>query len=410
VFLFCLHLSSGDTAMVSFCFFVWSLIALPVAQAQPYLMNDVGGTLHLPKGWEADEWADWSFKAKGGGGAILYKLWTTPLQSELNDESAKVWVELYKERLADQGLKDPKVVKTEIKDVAGRRTILTEMDVKFGGKGSRGQALFAAFAGEGQIIHSRVISNTSNFRKARVGFMETLDSFELGKGPLKSAGSAVSSGAGFAATLPDGWRAPFDPEKSAVMEITSKMWPSDLSSDKCWSAIKPPALGDPDVMFACSKPWSGGPVDEYSFAGVEAEWRSLFFGEAGSQLPEGEQIQVGDRMGAMFRPRDGQNPIRLLVAPYSGGVMVVWFRGASADVTSADTALKSVASSVQYTDAEGGQPIVRVDHLAGYYLTHRPTSPIVWGPILLVLGGIVVLVRRRSGRSPYEDFDDVTEA
>lgn len=396
--------------MISFCFFVWSLIALPVAQAQPYLMNDVGGTLHLPKGWEADEWADWSFKAKGGGGAILYKLWTTPFQSEMNEDSAKVWVELYKERLTDQGLKDPKVVKTEIKDVAGRPTVLTEMEVKFGGKGSKGQALFAAFSGEGQIIHSRVISNTSNFRKAQAGFMETLDKFELKKGPAKSAGSAVSSGAGFAATLPNGWRTPFESENSAVLEITSKMWPSDLSSEKCWSAIKPPALGDPDVMFACSKPWSSGPVDEYSFAGVEAEWRSLFFGEAGSQLPEGESIQVGDRMGAMFRPRDGQNPIRLLVAPYSGGVMVVWLRGASSDATSADTAIKSVASSVQYTDAEGGHPIVRVDHLVGYYLTYRPTSPIVWGPILLVLGGIVVLVRRRSGRSPYEDFDDVTEA
>ena len=396
--------------MVSFCLFVWSLIALPVAQAQPYLMNDVGGTLHLPKGWEADEWADWSFKAKGGGGAILYKLWITPIQSDLNDESAKVWAEMYKERLTDQGLKDQKVVKTEIKDVAGRRTILTEMEVKFGGKGSRGQALFAAFAGAGQIIHSRVISNASNFRKSRAGLMETLDRFELKKGPLKSEGSAVSSAAGFSATLPTGWRAPFEPEKSAVIAITSKMWPSDLSPEKCWSAIKPPALGEPDVMFACSKPWSSGPVDEYSFAGIEAEWRSLFFGEAGSQLPEGEQIQVGDRMGAMFRPRDGQNPIRLLVAPFAGGVTVVWFRGASSDLVAADTALKSVAASVQFTGPEGGHPTIRVDHLVGYYLTHRNTSPIVWGPILLLLGGVIVLVRRRSGRSPYEDFDDVTEA
>ena len=132
----------------------------------------------------------------------------------------------------------------------------------------------------------------------------------------------------------------------------------------------------------------------------------IFFGKAGAELPPGELIAVGDRTGALFRPRDGENPIRLLVAPYDGGLMATWLRGSVADVAAADAAMMAMASTVKFTGPDGGQPLIRPDRWVSYYLTHRPTHPFVLAPMLLIIGGIVVLVRRGRGKNPYDDFDD----
>ena len=144
-----------------------------------------------------------------------------------------------------------------------------------------------------------------------------------------------------------------------VLKITSKMWKSDLNSEECFSGIKTTGIGEPEVLFACSKFWDGTPVDELSFADIEREWREIFFGKAGAELPPGELIAVGDRTGALFRPRDGENPIRLLVAPYDGGLMATWLRGSGADVAAADAAMMAMASTVKFTGPDGGQPLIR---------------------------------------------------
>ena len=98
-------------------------------------------------------------------------------------------------------------------------------------------------------------------------------------------------------------------------------------------------------------------MDELSFADIEREWREIFFGKAGAELPPGELIAVGDRTGALFRPRDGENPIRLLVAAYDGGLMATWLRGSGADAAAADAAMVAIAPTVKFTGPEVGNLI-----------------------------------------------------
>ena len=145
---------------------------------------------------------------------------------------------------------------------------------------------------------------------------------------------------------------------------------------------------------------------EHSFDAIEAEWREMFFGKAGAELPPGERVAVGDRVGALFRPRDGANPIRLLVAHFDGGLMALWLRGAALDAAGADALMMKAATTVAFTGPNGGAPHIRPDRIASYYLNHRPAHPLVWGPILLLIGGIGFAVRRNRGRDPYADLDD----
>ena len=392
--------------MVSFVVAMWMSLAAPLANAKPFLMNDVGGTLHLPAKWEMSRWSDWDFKANGPGNTILYKLWLTPYQTKIDGDAAKAFAAHYLEKVEKEGGGNPSITSAEVKTIGGRSTAFVEINfVSSGGKGSPGVFYGAAIAGEGQMIHSRVIASKRNAKAAKVGFMSTLKDFELAKGPAKTAGTDVASDAGFSATLPDGWRPPLEKERAGVLEITSKMWASALEPAECWVGILPPHIGDPDVLFACGKFWDGSPVDEYSFADIEGEWRDLFFGKAGAELPPGEMITVGDRTGALFRPRDGENPIRLLVAPFDGGLVATWMRAARLDAAGADAAMNGLAASVKFTGPEGGKPLIRPDRWAGYYLSYRPTHPFVLAPILLIIGGIVFLARRKKSSNPYDDFD-----
>jgi hypothetical protein len=391
--------------MITFIVAAWMSLAAPVANAEPYLMNDVGGTLHLPKGWEMGRWSDWDFKAAGPGNTILYKLWMTPYQTPINGETAKAYAAHYLEKVEKEGGSGASITTAEVKTIGGRTTAFVEIAfTSSGGKGSPGVFYGAAFAGEGQVVHSRVIASKRNAKAAKTGFMETLKTFELAKGPAETAGSDVATEAGFSATLPEGWRPPLEKERAGVLEITTKMWASGLESAECWVGILPPTVEDPDVLFACKKFWDGTPVDQYSFADIEGQWRDLFFGKAGAELPPGEQITVGERTGALFRPRDGDNPIRLMVAPFDGGLMAVWMRGSSVDAAGADTAMNGLAATVKFTGPEGGKPLIRPDRWVGYYLSYRPTHPFVLAPVILLIGGIIVLVRRKKGTNPYEEF------
>ncbi|MEC8191651.1 MAG: hypothetical protein VX944_10410 [Myxococcota bacterium] len=386
---------------------VWMSIASPVAFGGAYLMNDVGGTVTIPDDWEMTRWSDWDFKAKGANGTMMYKLWLTPYQSPINPEAAAAFGEAYIDDLAGEGGGDARVVASTIRTIGGRDTAVTEIAFKTkGGKGSAGAFLGAAFAGNGQVIHHRIIVSQRNVRAARRALDSLLESFELTTPLAELGGPEVESSAGFRAVLESDWRPPVDAERSGVVGIASKMWTSEFGADECWMAIRPPFIGEPDVAFACRQFWDGSPVDKHSFDAIESEWREMFFGKAGAELPPGELVTVGDRVGALFRPRDGANPIRLLVAHFDGGLMALWLRGAALDATGADALMMKAAASVVFTGPNGGAPQIRPDRIASYYLAHRPAHPLVWGPVLLVLGGIVLVVRRNRSRDPYADLDD----
>ena len=166
---------------------LWVSIVAPMSHADPYLMNDVGGTLTTPRGWEMTRWSDWDFKAKGANGTIMYKLWLTPYQNVVNEEVASAFADEYVRNLSKEGGGEGTVAKTEVKTIGGRATAITEINFKAkGGKGSEGVYVGAAFAGNGQMIHSRVIASKRNLKSARAALMGTLETFKLTKGPAKT--------------------------------------------------------------------------------------------------------------------------------------------------------------------------------------------------------------------------------
>jgi hypothetical protein len=391
--------------MLWVCLFWFGLLA----QAEPFAMNDVGGTLHLPKGWKAKEWSNWDFEAKSGDEAILLRLWLTEYQVPINQKNADVWGPDYIERLKKMGGLNATIAKVKLVDKAGRPTALTNLEFTFGGKkGGAGFARVAAFGGQGQTIHIRVVSNARNKKRASEALNEMLQQFELEKGPAKTGDSAVSAEGGFTAVLPMGWRPPLPKEKNLVKRFTDQLWSSKTGTEGCWVGIRPAAIGEPDVIFACKKYWAGGPLDAHSFDAIATELKTFFFGQA--EVLDGESVSVGDRVGVYFRPKDGAHPLRLLTAPYDKGLMVMWGRGGVLDGVGLDAAMKAIAPTVKFTGPDGGHPVIRLDKQVGYYLAHRPTSPVVFGPAIILIGLIGFGVFRMRKRAAAPDaWDDATE-
>lgn len=378
-------------------------------EEEGYAMNDVGGELDLPKGWEMQTWSDWDFKAKSPDGVVM-RLYLTPFQVEPSAEAVAAWTELYKERLGKDGGVDFTDVQAEVAtavlesgEVAAVRT---SMGFTFEKQASPGIFYAAAFPGEGQVIHVETISAARNARKAAAALDQLLAGFALDKGPAETEGPRVASDkAGFAFTAPEGWRVPLAKELSAVRGMTGKVGESGLDPDKCAVAIVPPASGDPDVIFACEMYQHLGIVDEHSWEGVEAEVHELFFGRAEKPVETAEKIQVGDRLGFLYKPPVAGQTVRMVVAPYDKGIVLMWGLSGHGEDESLDPAVRAAATSLEYTHEGGGQPIVALDKRVSYYLKYRPTSPVVLGPavlVVLLIGGFVVLSRRKGNK--YEDL------
>lgn len=379
------------------------IAAVGIASADPYRMNDVGGELDLPKVWEVLNWADWELKAKRPDG-MLFKLWLTPFQADLNEANAKAWAAMYADRLRDEGLKEVEATEVEVRTVGERQVAWVALAFEVDAR-TDGVAYMAAIPSDGQMIHMRLLTSKQNAKKARAELEGFLTSLKLDKEALHAASQEVKTEAGFAATLPEGWRTPFAKEMDKVRSISGKVG-EDLKADDCWVAIHPPAVGDPDLIFACKSQVYLGPVDEFSFVGVEAEVHEKFFGRSEKPVPTAEEVQVGDRDGFYYRPPVGGHPVRLAIGPYDGGLMLMWGFAGGLDGAGMDAAMQSILPTVQFTGPDGGKPIISADKWASYYISYRPTSPLVWGPALVLLalvGGGVMMARRASAARMDDD-------
>lgn len=373
-----------------------------------YAMNDVGGTLDLPKGWEMQTWSDWDFKAKSPDGIVM-RLHLTPFQVQPGPDAAQAWTEMYKERLGHDGGSDFKDVQSEVGTAALETGEVAAVRTSIGFSLDKGETegIFyaAAFPGEGQVIHVETISAARNARKAAAALDTLLAGFALEKGPAPTEGPRVASDkAGFAFTLPDGWRAPLTKELGAVRGVTGKVGEATLDPDKCAVGIQPQAVGEPHVVFACEMYQHLGVVDEHSFEGVEAEVHQLFFGRAEKPVEPAKRLQMGDRLGFWYEPPVAGQTVRMAVAPYDKGIVLLWGLSHTVDDAGLDAAAQAAAGSLEFTHEGGGQPIVALDKRVAYYLKYRPTSPMVLGPAALLvalIGGLVVLSRKKGNK--FED-------
>ena len=370
--------------------------------AEPYAMNDVGATLELPRGWEMTRWSDWDFKAKSGDGLVHLFLWSTPFQVEVSDEAARAWADrVYVKDLEREGFEDVAVRSATVERVNGRDTAHAILDFKLAGTRMAGVMHAMAFTGPGQVIHVRVVSAARAESAAESALRTMVETLEISKGPLPTEGPEVESAAGFAATLPAGWRLPLTTEMDAVRAITKKVGEEKLAPEDCWVAMRPPPVGEPDVLLTCRAVLYLGPVDEYSFAGVEPEVRERFFGAVDPPVPAAEPVTVGDRTGFYFKPPREEQPVRLAVAPFEGRlVMMTWGLGSGLDPAGLDAAMHELLPTVRFTGPDGGKPVIGVDKWASYYLSYRPTSPVVLGPafglLALVVGGVALTRRKKA--------------
>jgi hypothetical protein len=364
-------------------------------------MNDLGGTVTLPRGYASELWTDAELKAKHPQGRI-FKLWMHPWQVAVDEDASKAWADRVKAGLEAEGVKEVGLTKREVVEIGGRKTAWMAYELSI--SGGRGVAYAAAFTGEGSTVFLRIVAAKRGARQAEADLRATLEGLALKKGPLDTGTGAVESAAGFTAQLPDGWRAPLRDELDLVRKVTAKVGEEGLSPDDCWVGVRPPPTGDPDVIFACRSQYYVGPLDDHSFEGVEAEVHERWFGRAEKPVPTAGKVDVGDRIGLYYMPPVAANPVRLALAPFDGGMMVMWGLAGQLDESGLDKAMNDILPTVAFTGPDGGAPIIGADKRVAYYLKYRPTSPLVLGPglaLLALVGGGIVLARRKS-----PDLDD----
>jgi len=372
-----------------------------------WAMGDAGWGVLLPKGWDVPEggWSDWSLKAKHTDGSVL-QIWVTPFQVPVNTDNVAAWAEMYKEQIAKEAKADVTVRSKTVIDLAGRKTGHVSLDVVV--QGGEGVAEVYAVEGPGHTVHARVVTGKRKAKAAMAALRQVVESVRVDKKPLDTTtGTLTSKEAAFSVTLPEGWRAPLEAEADEVGKLVGKLGIETIDDKVCVVGIYPRANANPDLTLLCPAVVPLDPLDEYSFEGIEAQLHDKFFGGAKTEVPTGEAVTVGDRMGVYFRPPTGTGALRLSVTPFEHRVLTWWGIGGT-DGGELDAAMMKMQPSVAFTGPDGGKPVIRADRWAAYYLTYRPTSPMVLGPLVLLvglIGGAVVMGRRK--KNPFEDDDDL---
>jgi hypothetical protein len=371
-----------------------------------YLMNDVGAWIYLPPGLEPDAggWSDTGFSAKTADGGVEVKLWLTEFQVPITMDSMQVYGKDYLARVEDLGGKNAKITSAQLHDWGDKKggAVDVEFDLK---ENVKGYAYHAILQSNAQMIHIRSLAAGRNAPRAKQLLEQVATSLKRVKEPAPEQTGTLTSKAGFTITVPEGWRAPIPgPETDKVLRRAESVGIDDISDERCATAIVPPPHGELDVLLACKQKYFLGPVDEHSWKAEQKHLYELFHFEE-AKIPAAEQVQVGDRLGFYYKPREGEKPMRLVVAPYDGGLLLLWGIAGSMHAPQLDETMKSAMASVKFTGPNGGQPIIRLGERLEYWVKHRPFSPQVLIPSFLLVVGLVVFVikARRFFHPPVVD-------
>ncbi len=307
------------------------LLALKLASAQDakateegrdaqggYLMNDVGAWIYLPPGLEPDAggWSDTGFSAKTADGGTEVKLWITDFQVPITMDTMQVWGKDYLKRVDDLGGKNAKITSAQLHDWGDKKG--GEVDVEFDLKDNiKGYAYHAVLQSNAQMIHIRSLAAGRNGPHAKELLAQIATGLKRAKEPAPEQAGELTSSAGFAVTVPEGWRAPIGPEVDKVARRAESVGIDDISDARCATAIVPPPMGELDVLLACKQKYFIGPVDDYSWKAEEKKLYELYHFEE-AKIGHAEKVQVGDRMGFYYKPREGEKPMRLVVEPVRG--------------------------------------------------------------------------------------------
>ena len=356
-----------------------------------YLMNDVGAWIYMPPGLEPDAggWSDTGFSAKTADGGVEVKLWLTEFQVPITMDSMQVWGKDYLARVDDLGGKNAKITSAQLHDWGDKKggAVDVEFDLK---ENVKGYAYHAILQSNAQMIHIRSLAAGRNAPRAKELLQQVAVGLKRVKEPAPELTGTLTSSAGFSVTVPEGWRAPIaGPETDKVLRRAESVGISDIGDERCTTAIGPPPHGELDVLLACKQKYFIGPLDEHSWKSEEKKLYELFHFEE-AKLQPAEKVQVGDRLGFYYKPREGEKPMRLVVAPYDGGLLLLWGIAGSMPAPQLDETMKATMASVKFTGPNGGQPIIRLGERLEYWVKHRTFSPQVLIPSFLLVVGLVV--------------------
>jgi len=258
------------------------------------------------------------------------------------------------------------------------------------------------------MVHIATIASKRNSASARRSLEQLLDGLEYQHPaePTEALSGTISAEPEFEADLPEGWRKPVPAETAAVRDLAAKTGQSNVDGEKCWVAIRPQPLGDPDLMLFCKAHWFLDPIDTYSWKGVERQVHERFFGKSPEPVEAAEEATVGDRMGFLYRPPANDRALRLALASFDKGVIVGWGLAQSERDEALHASFVETLKGTRFTGPDGGAPIHGGVHLINYWTSYRRSSPIVWGPVLLLLGAVIFGLKRLKQSNATFDEDD----
>jgi hypothetical protein len=363
--------------------------ALAEEEAPEFLLADFGVRIDLPDDWRMQKWADWEFKAEKADQSVKLFAWGAPYQQVPVEADLDAWAGVMVDKVGTIGGKDPKVDSKAVVSLGGRQVARTDVVFDFPGD-LKGIMAGATFAVEGQMFHMGVIAADKRADKAREAIDMLVGRLEVTKPPADLASDV--SAAGMDTKLPEGWRVPHAKEMKPVTAAATKLKIDDLEA--CWTAIHPVAAKDPDVMITCQGGALLGVVDSYSFEGVEAELRKNLWGSA--PVEAATPVELADRTGFLY-----ETPaLAMGVVPYDQGITRTWALGRDAAVLTS-----AVGATLKASNWSGPHPTGLGDQVS-YYISYRPTSPMVLGPVgLLLLLGVGLATQLGKGGNKYEDFE-----
>jgi len=368
------------------------------ADAPEFLLSELGVRLDLPGStWRMTRWSDWDFKGEAMDGALLLFAWATPIQTPVT--KAEGWSAVHLAKIEELQGTDPQVTSTQLVEIRRRKIALVDAAFGLGKSGARGVAHGASLEVAGHDLHILTIAPERLARAAeneRRGILERLD---VRTAPTEVTFGGPITGAHLQTVLPPDFREPLPAENEALSDVVSQLPLTDLQG--CFTAIRPVAGESPDILVACpEREIELGVVDEYTFAAVDAAVRGRTFG-ATAEIAPAEPIQLHDRMGLLFAPRDG---LALGVVGHDQGVTRFWALG-QPDGDLAGT----VRATMRNATFSGPHP-VKFGQQATYWLRYRNTSPVVLMPgitcvfLAVVLAwGITTLALRPRRRRAHDE-------
>ncbi|MCA9489328.1 MAG: hypothetical protein KC621_05380 [Myxococcales bacterium] len=373
---------------------LWSLVHVASAEEAPeFLLGNLGVRVDLPRGWKMTRWSDDDFSGQTNDGSVLVFAWSTPIQVPITE--AAPWERAFTAKVEEMSGKSPTPGPSSVEEIAGRKVALVDVGFQFG-DGGRGTMYGAVLEIPGRDFLIATISPdrfSKAAQRARRDLVERLEHSD--PPPASTFGETVKLG-GVETVLPDDFRPALDSEWSAVSPTLAKFGREDWTD--CWIAIRPLPMKAPDVLASCPSPLRLGVVDAYSFDTAEETVRAKLFGKA---LDPGTMVELPDRVGFLYAPRDG---LAMGAVPTASGVASTWGLGES-------NMSDAVRATLTHTTFDGPHPVEGGEVLS-YWVGERTFSPQVLCPSLCCVGaGVIVvgaggLVAMRGRRRNDEEDDD----